>query len=72
MPLILTNTFFNEWDLITYNSKYLRSFVQASIFSEDKWNYLCVGKMVNNAINDSGSSRSRRASIKSGYLYLTK
>jgi hypothetical protein len=35
-------------------------------------NYLCAGKIAKSEIKLKGSSKSRRASKKSGYLYLTK
>lgn len=44
----------------------------ASIFYCERPNYLWVGKIENNAIKERGSSKSLKASIKSGYLYRTK
>jgi len=55
-----------------YNSKYFNNFVLIYIFSDERLYYLCVGNKEKSAIKESGSSRSLKASIKSGYLYLTR
>ena len=69
---MLKNTFLREWLAIINRLNYLVSLMQFYTFSLVILSKLLLGNIANKFSRQSGSSKSRKASMNCGYLYLIK